>query len=327
MDYAPSGDLSGFSAVEISDAAEWDGEPELFVRALKGCGLVDEDGKIHDWMEYAGRLVARRENDYQRKKELRKVSKEMADGHLTDKVRTTAGCPQDVRTDNVRTTAECPQDVRTDNVRMSVECPQDVRTDSVVPYPTYPTLPNPTQPVVVDLLKRSDGHGGPTTTAAEGVKEGGKGEGGEAPGPGSGCTPTFEEVKGSAMVVGIPEEVCRKFFDSRETVSWKNRRGLVMSAREWWADLRSYWATWRANEAEKKAVASAKGQAGGLSPVAARLGAESRKKALEELLERHPANPESASAVDEPTLAQREDYREKKKMVRELREQLAKGVF
>lgn len=71
LDATPDGDLSSFESVDIAEQAEWEGDPVAFVEALVAAGLVDrEDGRlvIHDWMEYAGRLVEKRRTDAERKR-------------------------------------------------------------------------------------------------------------------------------------------------------------------------------------------------------------------------------------------------------------------
>jgi hypothetical protein len=74
LDYAPTGDVSALTPAEISAASEWQGEPSLFQKSLKACGWLDEDGMIHDWMQYAGRLVEARRMDAERKRASRIVS-------------------------------------------------------------------------------------------------------------------------------------------------------------------------------------------------------------------------------------------------------------
>lgn len=64
--YSPDGNLSNRGARGIARGAKWHGDPEAFVTALKACGLLDEAGNIHDWYEYAGRLLERREQQARR---------------------------------------------------------------------------------------------------------------------------------------------------------------------------------------------------------------------------------------------------------------------
>ena len=48
QEYAQDGDLSGFDAADIADAAEWEGEPETFVNALLNCGAKGGAGFLHN---------------------------------------------------------------------------------------------------------------------------------------------------------------------------------------------------------------------------------------------------------------------------------------
>lgn len=78
MAYAPDGNLDGLCADDIADAMEWEGDPEMLVDALVGCGIGDGAGflerdaagnlAIHDWGEYGGKAVERRARDAQRKR-------------------------------------------------------------------------------------------------------------------------------------------------------------------------------------------------------------------------------------------------------------------
>lgn len=67
VDYAPDGDLSTFSPVEIARAARWRDHAEVFVDALRLSGFV-VDGRLNDWGEYAGGELDRREKDAERKR-------------------------------------------------------------------------------------------------------------------------------------------------------------------------------------------------------------------------------------------------------------------
>lgn len=64
LSYADDGDLSKWDDDDVALGAQWDGDSGEFVRALAGVGFIDEaDGSrlLHDWMDYAGRLVRERE--------------------------------------------------------------------------------------------------------------------------------------------------------------------------------------------------------------------------------------------------------------------------
>jgi DnaD/phage-associated family protein len=82
QEYAQDGDLSGFDAADIADAAEWEGEPETFVNALLNCGAKGGAGFLHndpdsgallvnDWYQYGGKLFVQREQAAERMRNYR----------------------------------------------------------------------------------------------------------------------------------------------------------------------------------------------------------------------------------------------------------------
>jgi hypothetical protein len=75
------GDLSGYDPDVIADAGGWDADPGLFVRALTTSGFVDEDLRIHDWDDYAGRLIDRRTENARRMREAREQRRTRLNGH------------------------------------------------------------------------------------------------------------------------------------------------------------------------------------------------------------------------------------------------------
>jgi hypothetical protein len=88
LDYAQDGDLSKFDEMDIAVAADWQGEPDVLLAGLKRAGFVNEDGRIHDWYEYTGRLIERRRADAERKREARsKDVQRPSAGHPEDGVR------------------------------------------------------------------------------------------------------------------------------------------------------------------------------------------------------------------------------------------------
>jgi hypothetical protein len=105
LDYAPNGDLSAFEPAEISAAACFPGDAELFAKALIETGWLDEGMQVHDWMEYAGRLVEQRSKDRDRKR--------------SERERRSTGPPGPVR-------------------RMSAGRPPDIPVTADVPNPTQP---------------------------------------------------------------------------------------------------------------------------------------------------------------------------------------------
>jgi len=75
LDYAPDGEVTKYSSDDIESAVDWNGTPGSFYNALLQCGfnghcglLEDIDGSIfiHDWQEYGGRLLERREINKER---------------------------------------------------------------------------------------------------------------------------------------------------------------------------------------------------------------------------------------------------------------------
>lgn len=100
LDNAQGGSLRGVSNRTLANVCGWpEKKADKLVGALKDTGWLDEteDGlAIHDWTDYAGKLMERREKDKKRKQESRK------------KEDSGAGCPQDVR----RTEDGQAQDVR-----------------------------------------------------------------------------------------------------------------------------------------------------------------------------------------------------------------------
>lgn len=99
LDYADDGDLSGYSAEDLADAMLYDGDPERLVAALVSCGVNgdhgflvrDDDGNIHihDWSEYAGRLVDQREKAKARTKKWRTEHGTHTPENVTHNVRAT----------------------------------------------------------------------------------------------------------------------------------------------------------------------------------------------------------------------------------------------
>lgn len=71
LDNAPDGILRDISPRMIARAAQWEGNPKEFVDALAKAGLIDQTSEgyaIHDWRDYAGKLIERRAADRERKK-------------------------------------------------------------------------------------------------------------------------------------------------------------------------------------------------------------------------------------------------------------------
>ena len=81
--FRPDGDLCGTESIEIAEAAEWDGDPDLFVSSLERRGWLDKiaDGwAVHDWFEHSGKVFAERQEkrDLMRKLRERRKTDEAA---------------------------------------------------------------------------------------------------------------------------------------------------------------------------------------------------------------------------------------------------------
>lgn len=99
MDFAEDGDLSGYDSYEIAEAAMWEGDPDEIVDALVHARFLDRTGDgglvLHDWDEYAGRLIERRARDRERKRRERAAKRASRDAR--DVRETSAGHPRDIR--------------------------------------------------------------------------------------------------------------------------------------------------------------------------------------------------------------------------------------
>lgn len=75
LDNAPDGDLSGVSDRVLAEVSgfldgrshtfgkRFDSVCSSFASALRSTGWIDEDNKLHDWDDYAGKLLSRRERN------------------------------------------------------------------------------------------------------------------------------------------------------------------------------------------------------------------------------------------------------------------------
>ena len=72
MKYADGGDLSPYERIEVALGIGWKGDPDALFAALMGARFIEKDGvTIHDWEDYAGKLVHRRQRNAQRMREAR----------------------------------------------------------------------------------------------------------------------------------------------------------------------------------------------------------------------------------------------------------------
>ena len=122
LDNAPTGNLHGISNRTIARAAGWpENNADKFVEVLKAAGWLDitpeGDLQIHDWYEFAGKLIDQREAEKQRSRIRRTAfttggrpadDRQTTDKRPADDRQTTGGRP----TNDRRTTDKRPADDR-----------------------------------------------------------------------------------------------------------------------------------------------------------------------------------------------------------------------
>ncbi len=120
LDNAPNGKLNGISLKIIARAAQWKGDPNRFIEALKSTGWLDETAQgieIHDWHEYAGKLIDKRIDERARSRK-RRLLPTISDNQPTNDQRSTVGRPTvDQQTSNKRPTVDQRQS-RVDQTRV-----------------------------------------------------------------------------------------------------------------------------------------------------------------------------------------------------------------
>lgn len=105
MDFAQDGDLTGEDPADICEGAMWEGSHELFLGTLADVGFLDrsENGlHLHDWDEYAGRMIAKRRANAERMRVARAGEtpsiKDMRATHVQRTSRARAGATGPYRT-------------------------------------------------------------------------------------------------------------------------------------------------------------------------------------------------------------------------------------
>ena len=77
LDNAPDGNLTGLTDRELAQASHWRGKPELWMSGLCQAGWVDRENEtttLHDWHDYAGKLVSKRQQNKERMRAARAIS-------------------------------------------------------------------------------------------------------------------------------------------------------------------------------------------------------------------------------------------------------------
>ncbi len=82
LDYAQDGDLARYDNSDIADATLWEGDPDHLYAQLVAAGFVDEDRTIHDWDDYAGRLIDQRRANADKQRAWRQRQAQH-NGHVT----------------------------------------------------------------------------------------------------------------------------------------------------------------------------------------------------------------------------------------------------
>jgi hypothetical protein len=89
LDYAQAGDLSQFTDRQVAKGCRWAGDPAALMDGLVSAGFVTSDRRIHDWYDYAGKLVERRERNRERMRETRSATTpDTCDARATHSTRT-----------------------------------------------------------------------------------------------------------------------------------------------------------------------------------------------------------------------------------------------
>ena len=134
LDYAHDGDLTKFTDRQIAKGCRWQGDPLLLMQALMEAGFIDKKTRrIHDWDEWAGVLITRRERnaEYMRKTRGEHVAptshprdgkSRKSDKHGAGARASTSAAPR------ARAKAKVPVDKSASPVDNSPYCPNDGAT-------------------------------------------------------------------------------------------------------------------------------------------------------------------------------------------------------
>jgi hypothetical protein len=132
LDNTPDGYINDIDDDDLCDIMLYHRATADIKKALREAGFLDDDGCLHDWSEYAGKLIERRNADAERKRLARTQKAQTNKTAVSETQKASCGCPQDVR-------------------RTSESNPEDIRGMSCV------TVPNSTVPNSIVLLDGADG--------------------------------------------------------------------------------------------------------------------------------------------------------------------------
>lgn len=88
--FAPDGDLSRFRDPELARAAQWPGDAQEFVAALRETGWLDEY-RVHDWQDYGGKYIERKRANAERMRVARSANQPTTDDERAAHVQRTSG--------------------------------------------------------------------------------------------------------------------------------------------------------------------------------------------------------------------------------------------
>jgi hypothetical protein len=139
LEYTRDGDLSGFDDEEVAVACVWEGEPAAFRAALTAAGFLDACGVIHDWDDYAGKLLDQRKANaekqarWRNRHRLSSIESPNRDVTVTEPVRTAATVPNPTEPTLSPTEREAPDADAPDAApeQMRLRLPKDKATDAV----------------------------------------------------------------------------------------------------------------------------------------------------------------------------------------------------
>lgn len=95
LDNSNDGVLSQLRNATVALASRWQGDPDEFVNALIATNFLEKDGEnliIHDWYDYAGRLLEQREANRERQRRYREKKKSDSENSNSDVTVTNTLC-------------------------------------------------------------------------------------------------------------------------------------------------------------------------------------------------------------------------------------------
>ena len=145
IDYAPKGDLSIYTDRQVAKGCRWAGEAGLLLQALTRAGFLDKDRQIHDWHDYAGKLIESRAADVKRKHRIRGVSGGVSAGHSAHRPADTPRSggrtylPTDLPTDQPGVPSEPSSAPAAPKVKAPTDADWQRRADDLLARSAFPT--------------------------------------------------------------------------------------------------------------------------------------------------------------------------------------------